>query len=154
MIRTQVCQEIARILAASGVTGDADVSPFYPGDKHQTREMIFCDSTAGNITFPYGMAPPRIQRDDFTATWVVRIQAMPTLADAMVRRDELAALVVAVLADGGIDGFEADGERVADTNGVDGVAVDSREGETNKGAQIAFASISVPIQTQTINEEG
>ena len=150
MIRTQVRQELARQIQAAGITGDADVSAFYPGDKHQTREMVFADTTEGQVTFPYGMAPPLIQRDQFTVAWVVRIQALPSLEEAMVRRDELAALIVGLLAGTDLRGFEADGERVTDTNpDGQGITVTSREGETKEGAQIAIAEITVPFETQS-----
>lgn len=153
MIRTAVRQEFARQIGAAGVTGDADVSHFYRGDKHETREMVFAVSDGGDVSFPYGMVPPRIQRDDFTVQWVVRIQAVPDMETAMSRRDELAGLMVDLLASADLDGFEASGEEVTDTNpGGQPINVEFSEGETKTGGQIALATLVIPMQTQTKTE--
>lgn len=155
MIRTAVRQHLADRIAQSGIAGSADVSAYSPGDKHTTAEMIFGDRTTGSVTFPYGMASPRIQRDQFSVVFVVRVTARPDVADAMARCDELANHVATILADdASLLGFEADGERVTDTNpDGQGIQVDTREGENSKGVTLALAEITVPIETQTLNTE-
>lgn len=154
MIRNEVREHLADLIAGSAVAGSVDVSSYFPGDKHTTAEMIFGDRTSGSVTFPYGMASPKIQRDLFTVVFVVRVTARPSLADAMTRCGELADAVVSILADdASLLGFEANGEEVTDTN-PDGIQVDTREGETKTGVTLALAEITVPIETQTKNEEG
>lgn len=158
MIRAKVVAEHARLIAAAGITGRARVSALYPGEKQLTAEEVFCTGTDGGLSVPYAMPGERIQRDQFTALWVVRVTNTRTVADAVERRDELAAEVVRHLADTASDllSFTADGEEV--TDGLyegQAVAVTTREGDDPKtGRPIAVAEITVPYETQTINEEG
>jgi len=155
MIRTEVRRELARLIAGDGTTGNVAVSAFYPGDKHQQTEMIFGDRTNGLVTFPYGMAPPRLQRDRFAVVFVVRIDARAGIDEAMVRCEELSNIVAGILASESLLGFAVDGEEVTDTNpDGEGIQVDTREGETKTGGALALAEITVPIETQTTNTEG
>lgn len=155
MIRDEVSAHLASLIAGDGITGDVDVSPTFPGEKHTTSEMIFGDSTTGVVTFPYGMEPPRIQRDNAELTFVVRITAREDMATAKKRCQELANLVVGILAGADLLGFGTDGEKVTDTNpDGQGIQVQTREGESNKGVPVALAEITVPIETQTTNTEG
>lgn len=151
MIRTEVRDKLADLIAQSGTTGNADVSSYYPGDKHQTREMVFGDRTSGTVTFPYGMAEPRIQRDDFTVLFVVRIAATDDVPSAMARAQELGNAVAGILAGADLLGYGTDTEIVCDTNpDGQGIQVETREGEDPRsGASLAIAEITVPIQTQT-----
>jgi len=156
MIRTEVRRKLSNLVAGSGLTGPANVSPFFPGEKHQTAEMIFGDRTSGSVGFPYGMTGTRIQRDQFTVTFVVRIAARTGIEDAMTRCEELANVVAAILADtDALIGYSVNGEEVTDTNpDAQGVQVETREGESKTGDPLALAEITVPIETQTLNTEG
>lgn len=155
MIRDEVTVFLADLIEGAGIAGDVDVSPVFPGEKHTTREMVFADESTGQITFPYGMDAPRIQRDTCAITLVVRITATDDVPAAKQRCQELANVIVGILAGADLLGFATNTEEVTDTNpdGA-GIQVQFREGESNKGVPLALAQITVPLETQTTNTEG
>lgn len=155
MIRAEVQSEIARLISNTGQTGVATVSSYWPGVKSQSREMVFGDRTTGSVSFPYAMEPPRMQRDVFISTWVVRITATDGVPAAQVRRDELSNVVTRILASDDLLQFATATERITDTNpDAQGIQVETVEGDDpESGLPVAIATITVPIETQTVNAQ-
>lgn len=152
MIRNEVRERIAELIAQLPEAGKLDVSPYYKGDKHQAREMVFVDRTEGGVSLPYAMAGDRTQRDTFTAVIVVRIAATQGVPVAMERCQEIANEIAFLLAGPTLLEFGVAGEVVTDT-APDGalILVETREGESRTGDPIAIAEITPTIETQTTN---
>lgn len=157
MIVDEVLAEHARVIASDATTGRANVTPYYPGEKHIAAEAVFTAGSEGSVTFPYAMPGDRIQRNQFSALWVIRVTGAADVAKAMLRRSELVRVFLGTLDDeDSLVGFTAEGETLTDVN-PDGqpIQITTREGEDPKtGRPIAVAEITVPYETQTINEEG
>lgn len=156
MIVDEVLAEHARVIAGNALTGRAKITPYYPGEKHLAAEAVFTGGSEGSVTFPYAMAGDRIQRNQFSALWVVRVTGTADVAKAMLRRSELVRVVLGTLDDGSeLVGFTAEGEKLTDVN-PDGqpIQITTREGDDPKtGRPIAVAEITVPYETQTLNTE-
>ncbi len=147
MIRYQVRQRIAALLADEPELANVNVWPAYPGDKHQTTQMIFGDRTSGPVEFPYSEAGDKTSRDTFDAVFVVRVSGLGSLDECALRCEEITRTAVQTIASTGLtlDEFVADDEKVCE---VGPLSVQTREGDTDKGA-VALAEITLSIETQT-----
>jgi hypothetical protein len=156
MIRAEVGEQIAELVADDPGIGSVVVAAFYKGDKWASAEAVFCGPTTnGDAMYPYSMDGQAISRDNFTQTWIVRVAGISDVLAARKRCQDLAGLFVSIAGrDRTLGGFVANGEAVCE---VGPFAVSFRDGEArdDRGNQgvVAIAEVAIQIETQTTNED-
>ncbi len=148
MIRYQVRQQLAALVAEVPALSSVTVTTAYPGDKNLRAEAVWGDRTTGEVEFPYAMDGDKTSRDTFEVVLVARVTGKRTLDECCLRVEEITREVVQKIASTGLtlDGFAVDNEEVCE---VGPISVQTREAEGDRGP-IALAEITVTVETQTL----